>query len=366
MKSIYSLLSMLLLCSMLHAQTPATQAASDAPDLGAMVQPVPMTSRMFDPEYHIWCGAPVGTPDGKYHLFYCRWRADGKDGFMGWATRSEIAYAVADDPFGPYKHVNVALPARGKEFWDGTTTHNANIQYHNGKFYLFYMGNTGDGVYPTHRNNQRVGLAIADKPEGPWTRFDKPIISITDDKKSFDSLCVTNPAGVFRPDGSVLVIYKAVEYVEGKLMGGKVRYGAAIAQQPEGPYLKQADAHIFEDPDKNSKEWMLAEDPYIWYSKLYGNKYYAVARDVVGRFTGAKGGICMFQSEDGLHWQPTATPKVLGINFPWTDGTVSKARIERPSLLLKDEVPIALFGATNGYGKGKNVSYNVFIPLKAK
>jgi hypothetical protein len=283
----------------------------------------------------------------------------------GWAIHSEIAYAVADQPQGPYKHVNVALPARGKQFWDGTTTHNPNILQKGGKFYLFYMGNTGDGKsYPMHRNNQRIGVAVAERPEGPWKRFDKPIVDVSDDKSAFDSLCVTNPGATERPDGGILLIYKAVEYVAGKEMGGKVRYGAALADKPEGPYIKQP-GRIFEAESADAaKHWMLAEDPYIWFSRRYGNRYYAVARDVVGKFTGASGGIALFQSEDGLHWKPAAQPKVLDNHFKWADGTLSGDKIERPALLLENEIPIALFGATDGYKKNGKISCNVHIPLK--
>lgn len=131
-------LAVLLLASIQYA------AAGADLDLGVMIQPVPMTAKFSDPNYFIWCGAPTKGADGKYHLYYSRWPVS--KGFApGWALWSEIAYAVADKPLGPYKHVNVALPARGKEFWDGTTTHNPNILQHGGKFYLFYMGNTGDG-----------------------------------------------------------------------------------------------------------------------------------------------------------------------------------------------------------------------------
>lgn len=41
------------------------------------------------------------------------------------------------------------------------------------KFCLYYMGNVGDGIVPpkslnwTHRNHQRIGVAIADSPAGP-------------------------------------------------------------------------------------------------------------------------------------------------------------------------------------------------------
>lgn len=345
----------------------AADEAISALDLGAMVQPVPRTAKFHDPAWHIWCGAPAKGADGKYHLFYSRWPA--QKGFApGWAIYSEIAYAVADDPFGPYRFVNVALPPRGanpatgEKYWDADVTHNANIVLRDGKYLLFYTGNHGDGKYPTHRNHQRIGVAIAEKPEGPWTRFDRPIVDISTDKTAFDSLCVANPAGAVRPDGGLLVIYKGVQYVEGKVMGGRVKYGAAMADKPEGPYTK-APGRVFEAEQDDGKHWMLAEDPYLWFSKVYGNRYYAVARDVVGKFTGSSGGIALFESQDGLRWNAAPQPRVLGARFTWADGQSSAKNIERPALLFDGEQPIALFGATDGYPKS-GVSCNVQIPLK--
>ncbi len=336
-------------------------------DLGSRVQPLPAANRFGEDGYHVWCGAPVKGPDGKYHLFYSRWPE--KVGFApGWALHSEIAYAVSDNPEGPYEPVNVALPPRGinpatgKKYWDADVTHNANAFFHNGKFYLFYMGNFGDGKdYPMHRNHQRVGVAIAENPAGPWKRFDQPIVDITDDKTSFDSLCVTNPAASMRPDGGVLLIYKAVQHADGKAMGGNVRFGVAMADRPEGPYIKKP-GHIFES-ESPGKHWMVAEDPFIWFSKRYGNRYYAVARDVVGTFSGASGGLCMFQSEDGLDWKPAAHPKVLGGTYPLADGKTSNTRIERPFLLIENDESVYLFGAADGYQKNGKVSTNVQFPI---
>ncbi|MEZ0267652.1 MAG: glycoside hydrolase family protein [Phycisphaerae bacterium] len=333
-------------------------------DLGAMVQPLPAQARFAVDGYFVWCGAPTRGADGRYHLYYSRWPVE--KGFApAWALWSEVAYAVADGPLGPYTHVNVALPPRGREFWDGTTAHNPNVLQAGGKFYLFYMGNTGDGQsYPMHRNNQRVGVAVADKPEGPWTRFDKPIVDVSPDAGAFDSLCVTNPAAAVRPGGGVLLIYKAVETAPGKPMGGRVRYGAALADRPEGPYVKKP-GRIFEVEGADAaKEWMLAEDPFIWFSKSHGNRYYAVARDVVGRFTGSAGGIALFQSDDGLDWKPAARPKVLDAQYKLADGSLSLTKLERPALLFDGETPIALFGAADGYMKAGRISCNVHIPLQ--
>jgi hypothetical protein len=336
-------------------------------DLGSRVKPLPASNRFAEKDFFVWCGAPVKGPDGRYHLFYSRWPV--KAGFApGWALHSEIACAVSDKPAGPYKHVNVALPARGInpatgiKFWDGDVTHNPNAFFHDGKFHLYYMGNHGDGKsYPMHRNNQRIGLAIASNPAGPWKRLDQPIVDITDDRKSFDSLCVTNPAACMRPDGGVVLVYKAVQYIEGKVMGGNVRYGVALADRPDGPYIKTP-GRIFE-ADKPGKHWMVAEDPFIWFSRKYGNRYHAVTRDVVGTFTGSSGGICLFQSVDGLNWKPAANPKVLASRFALEDGSLSHSNIERPALLIEGDEPTYLFGANDGYLKGGRISGNVQIPL---
>lgn len=336
-------------------------------DLGARVQPLPAANRFGVDGYHVWCGAPVKSPDGKYHLFYSRWPASA--GFApGWALRSEIAYAVADKPDGPYKHVNVALPPRGinpttgQKYWDADVTHNANAFFYHGKFYLYYMGEYGDGKdYPMHRNHQRVGVAMATNPAGPWTRLDQPIVDISGDKSSFDSLCVTNPAACLRPDGGVVLIYKAVQYIEGKAMGGNVRFGVAMADKPEGPYVKKP-GHIFE-AENPGKHWMVAEDPFIWFSAKYGNRYYAVARDVVGTFSGSSGGLCLFQSDDGLDWKPSAHPKVLGGSYPLADGSTSSTKIERPFVLIENGEPTHLFGAADGYPKNGRVSTNVQFPI---
>lgn len=342
-------------------QSAAAGEAADL-DLGAMVRPLPAANRFADPEHFIWCGSPVRTADGKCHLFYSRWPV--KAGFApGWALRSEIAYAVADRPEGPYRHVNVALPARGRAFWDGTTTHNPNVLMAGGRFCLFYMGNTGDGKYQTHRNNQRIGVAIADRPEGPWQRFDKPIIDVSPDPAAFDSLMVTNPAAALRPDGGILLIYKAAGIVPGKPMGGAVRYGAAIAARVEGPYIKQKGTIFEAGAATKGKHWMVAEDPYVWFSARHGNRYWAVTRDVVGTFTGASGGLCLFTSTDGLDWKPAPHPKVLGRTYAVEGGGDSGSNIERPAVLLSDGMPVMLFGAADGYKKNGCISSNVQIPL---
>ena len=111
-------------------------------DFAAMTQPVPATAKFSDPEYYIWCGTMVRGDDGKCHLFYSRWPR--KLGFNAWVTHSEVAHAVGDTPLGTFTHRDVALPARGQEFWDGHCTHNPTVLRFGKKFYLYFMGNRGD------------------------------------------------------------------------------------------------------------------------------------------------------------------------------------------------------------------------------
>ncbi|MGB5666513.1 MAG: hypothetical protein WBM53_06680 [Maribacter sp.] len=82
------------------------------------------------------------------------------------------------------------------------------------------MGNTGDGEVVSipgkeklnwvHRNNQRIGVVVANNPKGPWKRFNKPVMDISQDSTALDALMTSNPSVRQRPDGSILMVYKAV------------------------------------------------------------------------------------------------------------------------------------------------------------
>jgi hypothetical protein len=337
--------------------------------IAEQVQPVPMAAKMKDEDYYIWCTSVVEGHDGNYHMLYSRWSK--KLGFAAWVTDSEVAYAVAGNPLGPYRFQNVALPRRGALYWDGNCTHNPTVTRMGKKYYLYYMGTRGGQLeqraslegsdWWDYRNNQRIGVAVADHPQGPWLRYDSPIVDISPDPTAFDSLMVSNPSAASRPDGGMLLIYKAVIKTASH-KGGVVRYGAAIAEKPEGPYIKQA-GNIFEHEGEGSP-WMVAEDPFLWYGD---DRYYAVVRDVVGIFTGTEGALALFESHNGLDWQASAHPKVLGAAFQWEDGTWRAGQVERPQILLKQGKPHILFGAIDVNEPTRRAhSHSVFIPLDPK
>lgn len=330
------------------------------PDFSALLQPVPTNAVFRDPEFNIWCGSAVRGDDGKCHLFYSRWpRALGH---QAWVTHSEVAHAVADQPFGPYRHADVTLPARGKEFWDGLCTHNPTILRAGGKYVLYYMGNTGDGVAMkslnwTHRNNQRIGVAVADKPEGPWQRFDRPVLDVSADTNAWDALMVSNPSVCQRPDGTFLMVYKGVAKKNKGMFGGPVSHLVATSDKATGPFVKRPEP-IF------GKQGVAfaAEDPFIWHD---GTNYRAIVKDNDGNFTGKGYSLAHFVSADGIAWKPAEHVFVTTPEVTWADGQRQKLNaLERPQLFFDGGKPVALFCAAAD-NKTRDGSFNIQIPLAA-
>lgn len=145
--------------------------------------PAKPDKRFFQMEgYCVWCNGAVKGEDGKYHLFFSRWPESR--GFDAWVTHSEIAHAVSDSLLGPYVFHDIAIPHRGNQYWDGDYAHNPHVLKEGDTYYLYYTGNCGSGywyhtadtVKPTmndrewwiNRNNQRIGVAVAKSPYGPW------------------------------------------------------------------------------------------------------------------------------------------------------------------------------------------------------
>ncbi|SIQ97984.1 glycoside hydrolase family protein [Maribacter ulvicola] len=337
-------------------------------NIGAMVQPVPESYVFQDPSYFIWGGSVVEGKDGKYHMLYARWPKTL--GFSAWVTDSEIAHAVADKVEGPYETSGTVLKRRNHLFWDGMATHNPTVIEKDGKYYLYYMGTTGPEnikrptstqhkSWWTYRNNQRIGVAVADNPQGPWERFNKPVLDVSNTPGAYDELMTSNPSVTYNNEGEFIMTYKAVDKNKEKPNGTRVRFLVAFAEHPTGPFVKE-ERPIFETPD--SKELhMVAEDPYIWF---HDRKYNAVVRDVVGKFTGDTGALALLESKDGKDWKPSKYAKVLGSKFKWANGELSGAKLERPQLFIKDGIPKFLFGATSlGINGARTASGNVRLQL---
>lgn len=196
------------------------------------------------------------TVDGTYYVYYSKasgktygfgtgdpekkvfpwdktdvWVATSKDGW----TWKEQGLAVGRGPAGNYDDRSVFTPQ---------------AMVHDGRTILVYQ--TVKAPYVNRVKNQ-VGMAIADSPLGPFKKLDKPILSPADDgewlgdedtrfkvKKqgSFDSHKVHDPTLLYYQDKFYLY-FKGERMGERKTFGGReIKWGVAIADKLEGPYVK--------------------------------------------------------------------------------------------------------------------------------
>ena len=308
--------------------------------------------------YFVWCGTMTKGDDGLYYLYFSFWKESL--GFDAWVTDSKVGYAVGADPFGKFEYQGIALEGANTEgAWDRDCIHNPSVIKHNGKYYMYYMGNYGNGEFWDNRNHQRVGVAVAENPRGPWQRFDKPVIDIS--PSGHDSLMTSNPAVTPAPDGKFYMIYKAVEN-NGKLpKGGAVVCGIAVADSPTGPFVKSKKP-IMVNPEN---EWSV-EDAFIWYEN---DRFYSLAKDFQGYFTNAgKKQVALFESKNGYDWNLSDTPLAFWRELVMEDGTrVALSNMERPQIYVEDGVPKALVCACMKEEDYETLahSFNVRIPIKS-
>ncbi|WP_461826719.1 hypothetical protein [Dysgonomonas sp.] len=290
-------------------------------------------------DYYVWCCAPIYDEDRKVHVFYSRWPKKYKMG--GWISKSEIAHAVADKPEGPYKYIETVLAPR-PGYFDATTCHNPHIQYINGMYYLFYMGNSDGTVY-----TKRIGLAKSKSLYGSWERSDKPILE-AGEKGAWDDCNTTNPAFVLHPDGKAWLYYKSWNERAYRTEKGDIRanrkYGLAIADNIGGPYKRYENNPVVDFSVYGENKQV--EDVYIYQE----NGIYKMLMRDMGYFDHSVG--LIFESNDGIHW---SDPEIAWfgadtyLDEPQAPSHLKRhGRFERPQLLMKNGKPEYLFNAMQG------------------
>lgn len=330
----------------------------------------PKTPAYQSEGYWVWGSSVVKSPDGKYHMYVSRF-PKSLPFHPGWMVASEIVHAVSDNIEGPYTFSDVALPARGPQYWDGKSTHNPRIFYYNNKYYLIYMGSTHPFEEPNFENltldskwcivarsNKRIGLAVSDSPYGPWKRKDEPLLDT--EPNTFYSFLISNPSPIIQEDGSVMMIFKGRHYTpEGK--HSNMAMGVAYAKSIEGPYQILNDKKPIFQVDIQGE----AEDPFLWKDE---KGYHVVFKDQLGQYTGEHGCGVLAHSKDGLKWTVDSDPKAYSLFIEWEDGSVSKqGQLERPFIYFEDGKPKCMFFATmdgpGGFENGKN-TWNMCIPIE--
>lgn len=320
-----------------------------------------------DDAYWIWCGSVVRGEDGNYHMFASRWPRSLAFS-PNWCFNSEVVRATSLTPEGPYQFQEVVLPPRGPAFFDGRCTHNPQIRFYKGLYYLYYMGTTypeappnpGELVLPERYhevwNRKRIGLATSSSIHGPWTRRAAPILLPR--PGHWDATATTNPAVCIRPDGTTYMIYKSRRDAQAPL-----QLGVAFAPSPEGPFERLCENPLFAD-----RSDLHLEDPFLWHD---GQCFHALLKDNFkgdsGGITGEWGAGIYLHSDDCVHWRLASQPKAYSRRVRWADGSeTTLANLERP-FLLQDEQgrPTHLFAAAGEGPRPWNMerSWNLCLPL---
>lgn len=312
---------------------------------------------LVEPGYFVW-GLSVVKYKGKYHAYYSRWKKSYQ--IKAWMTNCEIAHAVSATPEGPFEFVNVVLESRKSSGWDINNSHNPYALVVNDKICLYYIANdvgpyfTGENGMPEQpdsiwlasnrkllRNSQRIGVAIADNPSGPFIRSKQPVV--VPDNINFKNIAV-NPSAVFH-DNQFTMIMKGDDVAKDEWFRIQL---VGKASNPEGP---------FEFSPKPVYNKAQTEDACMWYDNVL-NSYYMVCH-VMG-----KSELALFKSKNGSDWQPDEREIFMKKEFTLSNGTIWKPeRVERP-FVLTDETgkPIMLYVAVSD----KNVTGNIAVPIRIK
>jgi len=299
------------------------------------------------PGWHVWCGSLVENPGGGFSLFYSCWPVS--QGHEGWVTHSQIWRAEGPAPWGPFSGSQPVLVPDGNTTWDADNFHNVTVKEFNGRYYLYYTGNNGNGDWWIHRNNQRIGLAVADSPSGPWSRSPAPLLDIS--SSSWDSLCIANPSVVQTPGGGFIMIYKGV--TAGDLpYGSKVLHGMAFADRPDGPFRKHPEP-IFQI---NGSRFAF-EDPHIW---CESGRFRCLMKDMAGLPGSCPRATLLFESPDAIEWDTAQFQLVATPHLETPEGRVERVdRLERPACFHYRE-GLCLSFAVKPLGEA--ASYLVFAP----
>lgn len=356
------------------------QLSPSALDFGKMIPERIPRSAVFAPDgWHVWCPSMVRGPEGLYYLFFSRWPKCF--GHLAWCTHSEIAFATSSRPEGPFVVQGAALPARGVEYWDGHVTHNTCAIEYEGKYYIYYTGNHGgdkwrsdravgdyaglwenpDHPWWVHRNNQRIGVAVAEHPAGPWRRFEEPLIDVGPET---GQSIVATPCVTVRPDGGLMMVYKTLAPGKGPFGGGVFHY-PALAESPCGPFVRHSHPMLDKSRLFGTHYDFHIDDHFEWFQE---DRYYAIVKDCQPpHLTGHGKALLLMESVDGLDWELSRHTLVHEFTLEWDDGDRQEVgRFEMPKLYLENGLPrIALFAVLVGAEEDPDEqSFDLVVPLR--
>jgi hypothetical protein len=197
-----------------------------------------------DPEVSRRDPSKIIRHNGKYYVWYTRRKTEQGPAGMDNGTDeipsvdwdlADIYYATSEDGFN-WTEQGVAVPRTPKGQYGDRAATTTDILVYKGKYYLFYQTFTGPFSSKTG-DHCDVSIARADSPDGPWTRGTEPIIPLGGEE-DWDGGAIHDPYPLVYKD-KIWLFYKGQPSKLAKGARWLVRaQGVAIADNPEGPYIK--------------------------------------------------------------------------------------------------------------------------------
>jgi beta-xylosidase len=163
------------------------------------------------------------------------------DLFYVWYSKGKISpgydatlwYATSPDGH-QWNEKGMALGKGEPGSWEGESVFTPNILVAKGRYWLFYTG-VSRKFQKGYNPDSKIGIAVSDSPDGPWERLKtNPALTNSDKPEDFDSHLVDDACLIVR-GGKYWFYYKGRQLGKGP---GQTQMGVAIADQPEGPYVK--------------------------------------------------------------------------------------------------------------------------------
>ena len=213
-------------------------------------------------------------------------------------TPSTIWYATSPDGI-TWTEKGQCLAKGEKGSWDERVVYTPGILVAEGNYYLFYTGqNFAETGWEEMRPKTNIGLCIADSPNGPWVKSpNNPILKPSEDQTLFDSYRIDDSCLIKR-DGKFWLYYKGRQWMKGP---AETKMGVAIAEKPEGPYLKSPQNPVAEG----------GHEVLVW---AEGKGVGAL----VGMKLGEAKPFNLMYAEDGLNFEKVA--QIESDKAPWAPG----------------------------------------------
>ena len=169
--------------------------------------------------------------DGKYHLWYtCFEQRDSVDEVVMTPNLSSIWLATSIDGWS-WLEVGDVMEDPGKGIWPACFRHAPYVVTDSGRYYMFFTAQAG-----TTYLDKWVGLAVADRPEGPFAYLgDGPLLPGPVQPDGIDPVGQDDSC-VLTHGGKYLLYHKKYGYDVKKKAVVNNRICLAVSEHIEGPY----------------------------------------------------------------------------------------------------------------------------------